>query len=397
MTERGESHFRWTANIAHPQLSFHQRLISEIVVEVDGKELETRRKDGELVSFFQITDGEGTRYQGHSAIQLGKLAENVKAATVQSEQRAFFLPGDYQLAVVLLDTATREHTATQMKFRVSAPSPGILAEAWRNLPSVEFITDKESPDRWYLPDIQGRLQWAATAAAPVHMNVILNVAPSVPVYGARHTPSEGLPALLPTLKVISEAGSAAVSEHIELLDLARRRAVFQNDVQAPEHELDWASLKASLAESNTASIDLHSLSDRHHDAQFFVSEVRRVLRVPDKDSDKPGVLVILSTPVAFESGEDLDPISLESLPACRVFYIRYHAAPQRAANPYPQMGGRGRGMRPGAGPMGRRPGEINVVDQLEATLKPLKPKLFDVETPEEITKALSEIQKRLGK
>jgi hypothetical protein len=47
------------------------------------------------------------------------------------------------------------------------------------------------------------------------------------------------------------------------------------------------------------------------------------------------------------------------------------------------------------GPIGRRPVELNVIDQLEATLKPLNPKLFDVETAEEMTEALIEIQKAM--
>jgi hypothetical protein len=39
---------------------------------------------------------------------------------------------------------------------------------------------------------------------------------------------------------------------------------------------------------------------------------------------------------------------------------------------------------------------LEVVDQLEATLKPLHPKVFDVETPEDMTKALEEIRKALS-
>jgi hypothetical protein len=384
LTQHADSHFRWTAAVAHAQLSFHQRLISQIEVEVDGKDLETRRNDGELVSFFQVTDHEGTRYQGHGAIQLNKLDQNIKAATVQSDQRAFFLPGDYQLGVVLYDTGTKEHAAIQTKFRISGPSSAFLTEAWRGLPSVEFIMDKESPESWYLPDIQGRLDWGKSLQDVPHLDVLLNVVP-----GSRRTPSEGLPALLPTLKVLVQGGPS--SEQAELLDLSRQRAVFHSDAKG----IDWPVLKAALGDSSTASIDVHSLSQQHQEAQFFVAQVRRMLRAREDAGNKPVVLVILSTPVAFESGEDLSPISLESLPPCHVFYIRYRAARERASNPYAQqMGGRGRGMRMG-GPIGRRPVELNVIDQLEATLKPLNPKLFDVESAEEMTKALTEIQKAM--
>ena len=156
------------------------------------------------------------------------------------------------------------------------------------------------------------------------------------------------------------------------------------------HDLDWPRLKAALGEANTASIDVHSLSERHHDAQFFVSQVRSLLRA----SEEPCVIVVLTKPVAFESGEDLEPVSLESLPACRVVYIRYRAPLQPVAPFGRQMGGRGRGARMG-GPMIRNRPPQDVIDQLAATLKPLRPKVFDVETPEQTTRALAEIEKAL--
>jgi hypothetical protein len=196
-----------------------------------------------------------------------------------------------------------------------------------------------------------------------------------------------LAALIPTLKVISQTGSPALSEHVELLDLARRGVFFH---QEEVHDLDWPRLKASLGEANTASIDIHSLAERHHDAQFFVSQVRSLLR----SSEKPCVLVVLTTAVAFESAEDLEPVSLEALPACRVVYIRYRE-PLESGNPFAQqMAGRGRSSRGRGLPVRNRPLQ-GVVDQLEATLKPLAPKVFDVETPEQMTKALTEIEKSL--
>jgi hypothetical protein len=155
------------------------------------------------------------------------------------------------------------------------------------------------------------------------------------------------------------------------------------------YDLDWPRLKASLGEANTASIDVHSLSERHHDAQFFVSQVRSLIRA----SEKPCVLVVLTTPVAFEAGEDLAPVSLEALPSCRVVYIRYRAT-VKAVRPFGrEMGGRGRGSRVGGPMTGNRP--LQDFDQLEATLKPLSPKVFDVETPEQMTRAIAEIEKAL--
>jgi len=287
--EHEQARLRWTASAPRAELSFHQRLIAPVEIRLDGRDLETRRGAGELVFFVQITDRDGARYQDHGSIDLSKLDENIKAANLEYSQLAFFLPGDYRLAVAILDTATGEHSTKQTQFRVAPRQRDLLPDAWRDLPPVEFIGKAESPDSWYLPDIHGRLRWAASVLSPARVNVILNVAPSVPAPGSRRTQSGDLAALLPTLKVISQTGSSSLSERVELLDLARRRAVFdQNDVHALD--LDWPRLKASLGEANTASIDVHSLSERHHDAQFFVSQVRNLLRT----SEEPCVLVVLT-------------------------------------------------------------------------------------------------------
>jgi hypothetical protein len=385
--EAAETPFHWRVRVSRGELSFHQRLVASVEIALDGKDLATRH-NGRLVFLIQISGRDGARYQDHTSIELDKLDENIKAAELEISRRALVLPGDYQLAVAIFDSATGEHSAAQTQFRVAPPLAGFLEDAWRDLPAIEFIHNELSPDSWYLPTVRGRLEWAAAAHAPARLEVILNVAPAVPEPGSHSTPSSGLDALLPALKALSETGSSSLAENIDVLDLGRRREVFhQEEVQ----DLDWPRLKTSLGDANTASIDLHSLADRHHDAQFFVSQVRKLLRAPDT----PSVLVVLTTAVAFESGEDLEPISLEALPPCRVFYIRYRS-PIPLMRPYgPQMGGRGgRGGRMGGGPMLNQ-APHDVVDRLEATLKPLHPKVFDVETPEQMTKAFKEIRNAL--
>jgi hypothetical protein len=380
LTERNLGPFHWTAGVPRVELSFHQRLLARIEIHVDGRDLQNRRADGQLVFLFQITDHDGIRYQNHGVVELSKLDENVKAATIGYSQRAFFRPGDYRLAVAILDTGTGEHGTREAQFRAPPAPREFLASAWRGLPTVEFLGKEDPPDDWFLPEVQGRIQWAAGVQTAARLNVILNITP-------HGTHSGDMAALLPTLKAITETGSSAITERVELLDLSRRRAAFDSTGTNP---IDWPPLKDALGDSNTASIDVHSLSQRHEDARFFVGQIRAVLRA----SQAPCVLVVLTAPVSFESGEDLSPISTEALPACRVVYIRYRAQVIRDRPPDPAFGGHGRGGSRMGGPMSHaRP--VEEIDQLENTLKPLNPKVFDVDNPEEITKALMEIEKDL--
>lgn len=82
LTEQNQPHFHWSVKVAHAELSFHQRLISSIDVQLDGQDLDTRRHDGELLLLIQITDAAGIRYQEHGSIDLSKLDVNVKDANL---------------------------------------------------------------------------------------------------------------------------------------------------------------------------------------------------------------------------------------------------------------------------------------------------------------------------
>ncbi len=387
LNEREQWRVKWTAAAGRPELSFHQRLKVRIEIRVDGRDLESHRSDGRLVFLVQITDREGKRYQDHGSIELDKLDQNIKAANLEYAQQVFMLPGDYKLAVVILDTKTGDHSAILSQFRVPPPQRDPLVDAWRDLPPVEYIAHDEAPESWFLPATKGRLQWASTVKAPARLNVILNVAPSEVQPQSRRSQGGEMEALLPTLKALSQIGSPNISEHIEILDLARRRAVFKQDTAK---DLDWDKLKASLGEANTASIDVHSLAERHRSAQFFLSRVRGLLRA---ESEGPCVLAVLTPAVSFESGEELDQISSEGLSACRIVYIRYRAPVMRMARPFEPMGGMRRGARD---PRARTLPPHEIVDQLAGTLKPLSPRVVDVETPEQMARVFNEIEKALA-
>ena len=175
LSEREQPAIRWTATVATPRLSFHQRLVATVDVKVDGRDLVGRRK-GDLIYFVQITDAAGVRYQNHGSIDLAKLEDDVKSVDLQYLADAFVLPGEYQLATAILDTATGEHSARTSRFRVAQPKLDLLRSAWERLPAVEFLgREQPTPDSWYLPNIESRLQWASSVRTPARLNVLLDI------------------------------------------------------------------------------------------------------------------------------------------------------------------------------------------------------------------------------
>ncbi len=215
--------------------------------------------------------------------------------------------------------------------------------------------------------------------------MLVNLTPSERASGSLRVQSRNLSAMLPAMKAISQIDLREGAINAAMLDLTRRRVVFhQEQVQ----KLDWDGIKTGLAENDPGTIDVKSLQDRKHNAQFFVHEVAH--RVNAEPAKPVRVLIVLSSPVSFESGEDLQPIHPETTPDYHVYYLRFHEERPRYVAPPLSEGRRGFG-----GGMGRhrRPDGLESapasIDQLEPTLKPLAPRVFDLYTPADFRKALA--------
>jgi hypothetical protein len=382
LTGAGQAQIKWTAHVLPPTLSNFQRLLAGIEVRVDGAELARRRGEGQLLIFVQINDESGAAWQDHGSVDLEKIEEGLKASDVLYTESAFVLPGDYRVSIAIFDTATREHSVRKDKLHVPPLKNDPLPQAWRDLPRVEFRPPVEPPDSWFLPTVTGRLHLPLDAKEPLRIDVVVNLTPSERASGSLRARDRNLGALLPNLKTISQIDSVNTSLHVALLDLWRRRVIFH---QEQAKELDWPAMSDSLEESDPGTIDVKSLANRQHKARFFVTEVSRRID-PSRSTPPARVVIVLSSPVAFESGEDLRPIQLTPAPDCRVFYFRFHATHPRLV--YAPQGPGNRRRRPDA-PIameGRRPEEP---DQLASTLKPLGPRVYDVYQPEQFRKALA--------
>ncbi|HWY47297.1 MAG TPA: hypothetical protein VNX70_07930 [Bryobacteraceae bacterium] len=395
-----QAHIRWTARVLPVELSNHQRLQAKIDIQVDGNELARRRGKGFFVVLAQFTDKENRVYQTHEAIDLQLVKDDIGKSNVSYIPSAFVIPGDYRISLVVLATATKEHSAMQLQLHVNPLKNDPLAGSWRDLPPVEMLQASQSPDDLFLPNITGRLNLPLETRRPVRVDIIVNASPVSAGEPSRteQIGNRSLTSLIPALKVLSEANVRNGTLNVVLLDLTTQHVIFQQDAL---HELDWPKLGPALKESGPNKIDIHALENRRQNAQFFVSQVSRRIEsgAPKAKSDSKNepwpVLIVLSGPMAFASGEDLHPIELAGKPDAEVFYFRYHSLPERQPiNPFEQEQRRMRRSpmsQPGRGPT------TEPVDSLEHTLKPLQPHLYDVYTPAEFRKALANMFEELSK
>ena len=385
-----QAHIRWTAHVLPIELSNHQRLQAKIDIQVDGNELARRRGKGFMVILVQFTDSDNRIYQTHEAIDLQLIKDDIGRSNISYIPAAFVTPGDYRISLAVFATATGEHSAMRLPLHVNPAKNDPLPSAWQDLPPVEIVQAAQSPDDLYLPNITGRLHLPLETRRPVRVEILVNASPisaSEPLR-TEQAGNRSLTSLIPAVKVIANTSVRNGALNVAVLDLTTQKVIFQQDAV---HDLEWSKLGAALKEAGPNKIDIHALENRRQNAQFFVAQVSRRVEggAPKSQADPLPILIVLSGPMAFGSGEDLHPIELAGKPDAAVFYIRYHSLPERTAvNPFlqdPRFARRGTMSRPGRG----LPPMTEPVDSLERTLKPLQPHLFDVSTPAEFRKALA--------
>jgi hypothetical protein len=380
LSQPDNSHMHWSARVSETELSAHQRLTARVFVEVDGAELAKRRGAGQFLVLVQVNDEKGQTWQNHQEVDLEHIEAGIKSSDAVFSQLFFALPGDYRVAIAIFATATEEHSILKRKLHVSALRNDPLPDAWRDLPAVEFFSPSMPPDNWYLPSIEGKLHLAVATHEPVHVSLVVNLTAAERLTGSARVQNRNWSVLLPATKVLSQVDWGNATFSLALLDLSRRRVTYQ---QGDTQELDWSKAGASLLEVNPGVIDVKSLENRKHSAQFFLDEIRRRI---GKSKGSP-VVIVLSSAVEFEPGQEIRPLTLDTSSGARVFYIRYQPLMPVTFSRRPRPNGT----------LAARPEFVAPIDQLAPLLKPLDPRLFEVATPEQFRKALAAILSEMKK
>lgn len=392
LAESDQTGFRWAARVGGAKLNGHQRLQTRVEIQIDGNELVNRRGHGQLVIMIQFQDSAERTYQTHGVLDLQEVKDDVGKSNIQYLQDAFILPGDYLVSMAIFDAKTREHSTLQKPLHVNPLRGDPLGNAWKDLPSVELMHAMDTPDSWFLPNLKGRLHLPLTTQRPIRIEVLMNGSSPGPSRGLSlgTASNRNLANLLPALKVLSQIEVMGEALHLTLLDILNRRVMFQQDTM---RRLDWARLRGALTEADPNKIDVRALEHREQNAQYFVEQVRQRLATTEEPFR---VLIVLSGPMTFLSGEDMHPIELPAKPNAMVYYVRHRLPPERLAlNPIfesPSRMGRRNSTRPG-----QLPASLEPFDSLAPLLKPLKPRLFDVYTPEQFRKALATMLEEIAR
>ena len=375
-TERPRQEVPWEVRMSADRLSFHQRLIANIQVQISGPELLKRSHDERIVLLVQVINGQGVSFRDYGLLELDNLKPAVKGSDVEFAWQAFALPGQYEVSVALWDKKSGEHNFLRRLFHVGAYKNDPLPEMWRGLDAFEFwSTKRDGPEFMFHSDIEGRLHLPLATRRPVKLEVLLDMSPSAEIFrGSFGHYNNYLATALPMFKVFSQITPGNGSRSAAALDLIERRIPFeQNDGK----DVDWQNLRKALSPDNgPGTVSVKNLQNRRQSPVYLREEIVRRLKAADGPDGKPGekplhVFILIGTPMDFYVFPKLPEVETGNEEDCVIYYLQSEFVD--------------------------RHGITGAIGNVEKMLKPLKIRSFRVESADDVRRALAKIMEELGK
>lgn len=388
-------------------LTVHQRLGATIQIRIPGKPLASRLGAGVLLFAAQIADAQGHLYERRDRFDLVRQKPPPNADFLSVSFDAFLLPGDYKVGIAVYDSSTEEYSVEHRDLHVAAIKNDPLPEFWNGLPSVEFW-----PAHAPLESLADSVKLPLKTQRRLRVEILLNTTITELVFPSKKLSDDSLASLIPEFEALSQVAPTNGPLDVAALDLTQQRVSFeQDDVKS----LDWQRLRDSLTAGNPLVVSAASLENRKREAQYFASQVLQRISARGADADPAGtkplrVVIVLSGPMSFRSGESLRPIAASGDCQCRVYYIRSHTleAVERGAigDDESANGPAARQNSPtvfdpdATGRPTQQPdacaGSLCDEDELAGTLAPLHPRVYDVYSPMDFRKALASVLNDIG-
>jgi hypothetical protein len=397
----------WKVHMSADRLSFHQRLIATIQVEVPGPELLKRIHDENLVLLIQVRNGQGVSSRNFGLLELNNLKPEMKRSDIEFSWQAFAVPGQYEVSVALWDKKSGEHNFLRQLFHVDAYKNDPLPEMWRGLDAFEFwSTKRDGPEYMFHSDIEGRPNLPLATRRPIQIEVLLDLTPSAEIFRGNYGYyNHYLGAALPLFKLFNQIDVRNGSRNAAALDLVQRHVVFeQNDGKV----LDWANLKKALSPDNgPGMVSVKDLQNRKQSPVYLREEIVRRLKAgldqPASHGEKPlHVFVVIGSPMDFYVFPPLPGVETGNEQDCVIYYIQFEIFEHEQPRTHDQMRYSNRGLGRDRNndrdadnfERGRFNGNVGNVEKM---LKPLKTHSFEVRSPEDVRRALAKVMAELGK
>jgi hypothetical protein len=397
----------WKVHMSADRLSFHQRLIATIQVEVPGPELLKRSHDEHITLLIQVRNGEGVSSRNFGLLELNNLKPEMKRSDIEFSWQAFAVPGQYEVSVALWDKKSGEHNFLRQLFHVDAYKNDPLPEMWRGLEAFEFwSTKRDGPEYLFHSDVEGRPNLPLTTRRPIQMEVLMDLTPSAEIFRGNYGYyNHYVGAALPLFKLFNQVEIRNGSRNAAALDLVQRHVVFeQNDGK----DLDWAILRKALSPDNgPGMVSVKDLQNRKQSPVYLREEIVRRLKAaldqPTSHGEKPlHVFLVIGSPMDFYVFPTLPAIETGNEQDCVIFYIQFDIFEREQHRTHDPMRYSNRGFNRNRNSdrdadnfeRGRFNGNAGSVEKM---MKPLKIRTFQVRSPDDVRRALAKILDEVGR
>ncbi len=344
----------WKIEIKDPALGIYQRLEVAYTAKIQARQLNRLGTTHELFFVIGVSN-----IEGEWLVEPKVVRQSVKTALPNGVELwfsdwVFAKPGNYVLWFALYDSLTGKHNVAQRRVQVPQPEHDAFPNASDRLPQVELphLSDREG----------GTIFGFYTGLTlPVRNKQELRVE-LMPIL----SPPEQWAGEVSVVRDHNEQTAAAVNTLSQMqlthgsismtgLDVVRHAVPLQ---QKGLSQIDWRGFLDALQGSNSSTITAETLQQSKSSGAFFRNSVHENLN----DSQEAfRVLIVISSPIVFQHGSDLQPLKPQADCRCRIYHLRF------------------------------RHNAKDVFDDIEKLLKPLHPKTFNVITASDMRKALAEI------
>jgi hypothetical protein len=205
-------------------------------------------------------------------------------------------------------------------------------------------------------------------------------------------------------KVFSQIDVSNGTRNAAAIDLVQRRVSF---TQTGGKDLDWAYLRRTLSpDNNPGTISIHDLKSKKQSPVFLREEIVRRLSDPatqKKNGERPlHVFVLIGGPMDMYSFPQLPAIETGNEEDCVIYYFQFNfferpSEQQQRRRRLDRFDRSGRLDRPDRPPRVETPNITGDAGAVEKMLKPLKMRVFQVQSPDELRHALAKMMEELGR
>lgn len=366
----------WKISLREQRMRADLRLTSGFTVTVPARELNRLGSQHELFLLACVADQQGNWFDSYGLLKQ-KIDQPLPSGQDVSLAMSFVVrPGHYKLTLILYDRVTGLRSLTTLPLRIHPVRNDPLPNLYRDLPAVEFAPLATGVDRFLEPKVASRLWLPVEAHGSPRIDVLMNFGLSGQGAGPGGD-NRRLWILARTLRLFSQLQAPPGALRITGVDASARRMLFVLDDM---RNIPWDTVRNALDATRIGTVSADSLAGRERNAWFFRDTIDHLLApataagetpvgtgesspAASGSADAKRVLIVVSNPVDFSRTDARLPRAEDC--NCRVFYFCYRFV------------------------------DIAAVDDLGGLLSPLKPRRFDLYSPEDVRKAVAAVLREI--